>query len=138
MGEAERILLARSALGTAFEHLGSRTVLALEKLRGEGVEISGLVVSGGVAANDFLRFYLRQMLDLRSFGHVGLIFPPVELCTDNAAMIGWAGVEMFEAGYRTDLGCEPIRKWSMDSRSEDGGILGIGGWTLADDPNGAK
>ncbi|KIX02736.1 uncharacterized protein Z518_08678 [Rhinocladiella mackenziei CBS 650.93] len=128
MDEEERILLARATLGAAFEHLGSRTIIALEQLRGHGVEIPTLVVSGGVAANTFLRYYLRQMLDLRSFEQVRLVFPPVELCTDNAAMIGWAGMEMFQAGYRTDLGCDPRRKWSMDSQSDEGGILGIGGW----------
>ncbi|KIW22865.1 uncharacterized protein PV07_11118 [Cladophialophora immunda] len=128
MEEQERTLLARSALGTAFEHLGSRTIIALEKLRAEGVEIPTLVVSGGVAANDFLRYYLRRLLDLRSFERMGLVFPPIELCTDNAAMIGWAGMEMFEAGYTTDLGCAPVKKWTMDSQGPDGGILGIGGW----------
>ncbi|KIV85029.1 hypothetical protein PV11_00767 [Exophiala sideris] len=133
MGEEERVVLARSVLGTAFEHLGSRTIIALEKLRGKGVEISTLVVSGGVAANHFLRYYLRQMLDVRSFAHVQLVFPPVDLCTDNAAMIAWAGMEMFEARFTTDLGCFPVRKWSMDSHSSDGGILGLDGWILADD-----
>lgn len=131
MGDEERILLAQTALGTAFEHLGSRTMIALEKLRDQGVQISTLVVSGGVAANDFLRYYLRRMLDLRSFGSVNLVFPPVELCTDNAAMIAWAGMEMFETGYWTDLGCTPIRKWSMDSQGEGGGILGIEGWIVS-------
>jgi len=124
MSSEERILLARTALGTAFEHLGSRTVMALEKLRDEGIEIATLVASGGVAANDFLRYFLRQMLNARSFAHVKLVFPPVDLCTDNAAMIAWAGMEMFEAGYRTDLGCDARRKWSMDPRGEDGGLLG--------------
>ncbi|KAH0842157.1 hypothetical protein AYO21_00217 [Fonsecaea monophora] len=126
--EEERVLLARSALGTAFEHLGSRTIIALEKLRAEGVEIPTLVVSGGVAANDFLRYYLRRLLDLRSFERMALVFPPVDLCTDNAAMIGWAGIEMFEAGYTTDTSCAPVKKWTMDSQGPDGGILGIGGW----------
>lgn len=124
----ERTTLARTALGSAFEHLGSRTIIALEKLRSEGVYPSTLVVSGGVAANDFLRFYLRQLLNARSFKHVDLIFPPIQYCTDNAAMIAWAGMEMFEAGYRTDMGVQSIRKWSMDARSADGGILGVGGW----------
>lgn len=133
MDDQERILLARSVLGTSFEHLGSRTIIALEKLRDTGVEIPTLVVSGGVAANDFLRYYLRTLLDLRSFKRVRLEFPPVELCTDNAAMIGWAGMEMFEAGYRTDLGCSPIKKWSMDREDRDGGILGVGGWIMADE-----
>ena len=128
MIDNERRWLARSALGTAFEHLGSRTVLALEKLRIEGVEIDNLVVSGGVAANTFLRSYLRDLLDVRSFSATKLVFPPADLCTDNAVMIAWAGVEMYEAGYSTDLGCAPIRKWSMDSRGSTAGILGIDGW----------
>ncbi|EHY59385.1 Mitochondrial tRNAs modification protein [Exophiala dermatitidis] len=135
MDEEERVLLARSALATAFEHLASRMILALETLQNQGVDISTLVVSGGVAANDFLRYYLRKTLDLRNFEHVDLVFPPVELCTDNAAMIAWAGMEMFKAGYHTDLGCTPVRKWSMDSRNHDGGILGIGGWLRAEDAN---
>jgi N6-L-threonylcarbamoyladenine synthase len=128
MHDQERRLLARATLGTAFEHLGSRTIIALEKLRIEGVEISNLVVSGGVAANDFLRHYLRELLNVRSFANTKLVFPPVEFCTDNAAMIAWAGMEMFEAGYTTDLASAPVRKWSMDGRQADGGILGIGGW----------
>ncbi len=135
MDDRERLLLARSALGTAFEHLGSRTIIALEKLQASGVEINNLVVSGGVAANDFLRYYLRELLDVRSFGQTQLVFPPVELCTDNAAMIAWAGLEMFEAGYTTDLACAPVRKWSMDGQILGGGILGIGGWLRADNLN---
>ena len=131
MNDEERLLLAQSVLGAAFDHLGSRTILALEKLCCEGVEIKNLVVSGGVAANNFLRYYLRNLLDVRSFSRTKLVFPPVELCTDNAAMIAWAGKEMFEAGYTTDLGCGPIRKWSMDSEGPGGGILGIGGWIKA-------
>ncbi|OCT48775.1 tRNA N6-adenosine threonylcarbamoyltransferase, mitochondrial [Cladophialophora carrionii] len=128
MTEMERLLLARSALGAAFEHLGSRTIIALEKLRAEGIQIDHLVVSGGVAANTFLRYYLRELLDRRAFGRTQLVFPPVEFCTDNAAMIAWAGTEMFEAGYSTELGCAPVRKWSMDSHQPGGGILGIEGW----------
>ncbi|KEF60117.1 O-sialoglycoprotein endopeptidase [Exophiala aquamarina CBS 119918] len=126
--EEERLMLARMAIGAAFDSLGSRIIIALEMLRDRGVEISTLVVSGGVAANDFLRFHLRRTLDARKMGHVGLNFPPVELCTDNAAMIGWAGIEMFEAGYHSDMAFQPQRSWSMDSEAEDGGILGIGGW----------
>lgn len=126
--EEERVMLARMAIGAAFDSLGSRIIIALEMLRDRSVEISTLVVSGGVAANDFLRFHLRRTLDRRNMGHVVLNFPTVELCTDNAAMIGWAGIEMFEAGYQSDLAFQPRRSWSMDSEAEDGGILGIGGW----------
>ena len=104
ISEDERLLLARTALGSAFEHLASRTIIALEALRRSdptSSPISTLVVSGGVAANPFLRHFLRAVLDARGFSHIELVFPPVSLCTDNAAMIAWAGMEMYEAGYRT-------------------------------------
>ncbi|KAK5045870.1 hypothetical protein LTR84_008963 [Exophiala bonariae] len=131
VSEEERLALARSTIGATFDSMGSRIIMALEMLRDRQVEISTLVVSGGVAANDFLRFHLRRTLDVRKMGHVGLSFPPVELCTDNAAMIGWAGIEMLEAGYTSDLAFHPRRAWSMDSESEEGGILGGGGWNRA-------
>ena len=62
-----------------------------------------------------------------------LSFPPVELCTDNAAMIAWTGYEMFHAGYESELSCRAIRKWSLDSSAEDGGILGVNGWKKRED-----
>jgi N6-L-threonylcarbamoyladenine synthase len=130
MSDDERLLLARTALGTAFEHLASRTVIALDALKTlkSQREVNTLVVSGGVAANDFLRWYLRQFLDVRGYKNVKLVFPPVELCTDNAAMIAWTGMEMYEAGYRSGLGVTAVRKWSLDAGAEDGGLLGNGAY----------
>lgn len=126
---AERLALARTALGASFTHLASRICLALSHITktSDAPPISTLVVSGGVAANAFLRYFLRETLNARGYEHVELVFPPVELCTDNAAMIAWAGMEMWEAGYRTGLGVKAVRKWSMDEEV-DGGILGVGGW----------
>lgn len=135
MSDDERIHLARSCLSSAFEHLGSRTIIALEKLASDASSATAttptpmnLVVSGGVASSLFLRYHLRRMLDLRGFQHINLIFPPVEFCTDNAAMIAWAGMEMFEAGYTSTSACQPLRHWSMDAAAADGGILGPSGW----------
>lgn len=110
----ERTLFARSAMGSAIEHLGSRTIIALKKLKSEGNLPRTLVVSGGVASNDFLRYALRKMLNVRGFSDVQLIFPPVYLCTDNAAMIAWTGMEMYEAGHRSGLDTLAQRKWSLD------------------------
>lgn len=56
------------------------------------------------------------------------VFPPLHLCTDNAAMIAWAGVEMYKAGWRSELSCQSLRKWSLDPSAEDGGILGVPDW----------
>jgi len=134
--ESERQTFARTALTVSFNHLASRTVIALEKLHQEQQQpIKTLVVSGGVAANTYLRHVLRQFLDVRDFGGVELSFPPVELCTDNAAMVAWCGMEMFEEGWRSELSCRAVRRWSMDSEVSEGegeegrgGILGVEGW----------
>lgn len=136
----ERVALARESMRVCFEHLASRTIIALEHLQKQSKfsrrrEVDVLVVSGGVAANQFLMTVLRSFLDVRGFPHVQIIAPPPYLCTDNAAMIGWAGLEMFEAGYSTDLSCRAIRKWTLDPNAEDGGILGAEGWIKGDKAN---
>lgn len=127
--EEERDDLAKESMRVCFEHLASRTVLALLKIKeASSSNIDSIVVSGGVASNKYLRAVLRSFLDIRGFSHVQLLFPPLSLCTDNAAMIGWAGIEMYEAGWHSDLSCKALRRWSMDSRSGDGGILGTDDW----------
>ncbi|KAM7222255.1 Glycoprotease family domain containing protein [Rhypophila decipiens] len=74
-----------------------------------------LILSGGVASNKYLRFILRQWLNARKFPHIRAVAPPLEYCTDNAAMIAWTGFEMFEAGWRTPLeSISPTRRWSLD------------------------
>lgn len=127
----ERVDLGRETMRVSFEHLASRTIIALEELRIRNQneeEVKTLVVSGGVAANKFLMTVLRSFLDVRGFEQIQIVAPPPYLCTDNAAMIGWAGIEMFEAGWRTDLSCRALRKWTLDAQAEDGGILGPTGW----------
>jgi len=125
MEDAERRFLAQETMRVAFEHLGSRVLMALEGSLGE---IKTLVASGGVASNQYLKHILRAILD--SSGHTGikLVCPPVKFCTDNAAMIAWTGIEMWEAGYITSLDAMAMRKWDIDSESNDGGILGARGW----------
>ncbi|TKA32360.1 hypothetical protein B0A50_01466 [Salinomyces thailandicus] len=127
----ERQDLAREVQRVAFEHLASRILLHLES----STTFTGdtVVVSGGVASNSFLRHVLRRILDVRGYERIKLCFPPIELCTDNALMIAWAAVEMYEAGHMSSLDIGPIRKWSMDPTSADGGILGADGWIKRND-----
>lgn len=126
MPDDERRCLAKSVMTVAFEHIGSRVLFALQ--RKDLNDIKALVVSGGVASNQLLRTILRALLDTRGFSHVELVIPAPELCTDNAAMIAWTGIEMFEAGFSTDLSATALKQWSIDPKSEDGGILGVKGW----------
>ncbi|KAL1843030.1 hypothetical protein VTJ49DRAFT_3344 [Mycothermus thermophilus] len=116
----ERRELAHHAMRLAFEHLASRVLLALDAMRAEKKRVpKTLVVSGGVAANGFLMHVLESMLKVRGYGNVEIVRPPAELCTDNAAMIAWAGMEMFESGELGEAGGEalewlPRAKWPME------------------------
>lgn len=88
-------------------------------------KIRTLVMAGGVASNRFLRHVVRRFLEARGFGNMAIVTPPPALCVDNAAMIAWAGAEMWEAGWRSNdaLAILPSRKWSVDPAAEGGGIL---------------
>lgn len=74
-------------------------------------EVSALVVAGGVAANAAIRGALEGLA-----GDNGLRFvaPPLALCTDNAAMIGWAGVERFAMGEESPLDFAARPRWPLD------------------------
>ncbi|KAH6606644.1 sialoglycoprotease gcp [Trichoderma cornu-damae] len=129
----ERRALARHTLRASFQHLASRLILALEDAPSlQSLPVKTLVVAGGVASNRFLMHVLRTTLAARGFPGLEIVAPPVELCTDNAAMVAWAGMEMFEAGYRSELSVRPVAKWPMDPAA-GGGMLGIGGWVKAAD-----
>lgn len=125
LNDIDRRVLARETMRVAFEHLASRVIFALEKSKVIGT--GTLVVSGGVASNQYLKHIFRTILDADGFENVTLLFPPPSLCTDNAAMIGWTGLEMWEAGYRSDLEVRALAKWTIDP-NDSGGILGVDGW----------
>jgi N6-L-threonylcarbamoyladenine synthase len=69
-----------------------------------------LAVVGGVAANKVLRAVLENIA-LKN----NLIFaaPPIKLCTDNGAMIAWAGVEYFKAGITHSLDFKAKPRWPL-------------------------
>ncbi|MEL6747633.1 MAG: tRNA (adenosine(37)-N6)-threonylcarbamoyltransferase complex transferase subunit TsaD [Pseudomonadota bacterium] len=72
---------------------------------------SAIVAAGGVAANTALRERLQGVAAARGWRWVA---PPARLCTDNAAMIAWAGVERLQAGMvEADAGIRP--RWPLDT-----------------------
>jgi N6-L-threonylcarbamoyladenine synthase len=119
MRDDEARLLARETMRVVFEHLASRVVLALERERVSHDRTQWsktLVISGGVAANQFLRHIMREYLVARGFPDVEICVPPPVLCTDNAAMIAWAAYEMHQAGYRNSaLRDRALRNWSLEN-----------------------
>ncbi|NKB48063.1 MAG: tRNA (adenosine(37)-N6)-threonylcarbamoyltransferase complex transferase subunit TsaD [Alphaproteobacteria bacterium] len=70
-----------------------------------------LVVAGGVAANLHLRACLTALCEHR---HTRLVAPPPALCTDNAAMIAWAGLEHLRRGATAGLDFAPRPRWPLD------------------------
>lgn len=69
-----------------------------------------LVIAGGVAANKYLKARLEQ--EIAPFGGV-VVAPPLKLCTDNAAMIAWAGLERFRSGSQDSLNFQPKSRWPL-------------------------
>ena len=80
-----------------------------------------VVVSGGVAANQYLRSRLEELAN-----NHGLEFsaPPIRFCTDNGVMIAWAGLERFRAGYTNGLDFKPRPRWPLDENAPK--VIGAG------------
>jgi tRNA N6-adenosine threonylcarbamoyltransferase len=87
----------------------------LEKAIREHDQVSHLVVAGGVAANGPIRAMLE---DLSSDHDMQFTAPPLWLCTDNAAMIAWAGAERFAAGLTDPLDIAARPRWPLDPHAE--------------------
>ena len=87
-----------------------RTRLALERS-----DAPTLVVAGGVAANRALR---SALADLARANGRGFSVPPAWLCTDNAAMIAWAGAERLAAGLTDPLDAPARARWPLDGAAE--------------------
>jgi N6-L-threonylcarbamoyladenine synthase len=84
--------------------------------------ITALVVAGGVAANQAVRGALTALA-----GEFDLPFvaPPLWLCTDNAAMIAWAGAERYAAGLVDDLSIPARPRWPLDPDAEKARGAGV-------------
>ena len=84
-------------------------------------DVTTLAVAGGVAANMVIRAGLETVCNAAG---VQFLAPPLALCTDNAAMIAWAGIERFRIGLVDDMGLAARPRWPLDDVSP--AMLGFG------------
>jgi len=103
--------LAASFQAAAVESLSNRVKNAVVRFKAEYPSGKTLVVSGGVAANTALRAKLK---DTAEQSNLAFVAPPLKLCTDNAVMIAWAGIERLRKGLVDTLDFKPRPRWPLD------------------------
>ncbi len=94
----------QAAAGDVLEQRVSRAITGAP-------HIQHFVIAGGVAAN----MYLRSRLNILISQTNGMVFtaPPIHLCTDNGAMIAWAGLEHLQIGNVSPLDFPPRPRWPL-------------------------
>jgi N6-L-threonylcarbamoyladenine synthase len=93
------------------ESVADRGRRAIRAFRDRWPQGRHLVVAGGVAANTALR---RMLEEIAAEGGLEFLAPPLRLCTDNAAMIAWAGIERLRLGLVDGLDFAPRPRWPLD------------------------
>ena len=103
--------MAASFQAAVADVIGERTGRAIDEFRKQCPDAITLVVAGGVAANTALRTKLEEVA-----GAQGMVLaaPPLNLCTDNGAMIAWAGIERLRLGQSDALDFAPRPRWPLD------------------------
>ena len=114
----EKYDLAASFQRTIEEILYKKSKIAFEEFKKiNGTNKNKFVVAGGVAANKKIRKVLENLCNEEKFD---AIFPPINLCGDNAAMIAMVGLEKFKSNQFSKLDHPAKPRWSLD---EDAAFL---------------
>lgn len=95
--------------------LTERTRQAMHAVRERDLNMRHLVVAGGVAANKALSDSLCAAANDEGFE---LVVPPPALCTDNGAMVAWAGIERLQLALIDDFAVAARARWPLDRRRE--------------------
>lgn len=94
----------QEAVGDCLEERGKNAIQMLQE------PVQHFVVAGGVASNEALRSRLSTLCENQGLKFVA---PPIGLCTDNAAMIAWVGIEKLRLGYKDELDFAPRPRWPL-------------------------
>jgi N6-L-threonylcarbamoyladenine synthase len=95
--------------------LADRTAHAIVMMRAAYPNARLLVVAGGVASNASIRSALSKIAEGAGFR---MVAPPVPLCSDNAVMVAWTGIERLRLGYSDDLNADARPRWKLEDLLE--------------------
>ena len=111
--EKEKYHLAASFQKTINEILYEKTKVAMKEfLINKKNKKNTFVIAGGVASNLSIRENLVKLAKEKNFVSV---FPPINLCSDNAAMIAWTGIERYKINLIDNLEFSSRARWPLDS-----------------------
>ena len=103
--------LSASFQETVTNILTIKMKFAIQHCKRNYPKIKNVVVAGGVAANNSIRLSLKELCEENK---LNIYYPPVSLCGDNAAMIGWACLQRFKIGYKGNINFRPRPRWSLN------------------------
>jgi N6-L-threonylcarbamoyladenine synthase len=110
--EKEKYHLAASFQKTINEILYEKTKVAMKEFtKNKNNKKNNFVIAGGVASNMSIRKNLTMLSKEKKFIPV---FPPINLCSDNAAMIAWAGIERYKLKLINNLEFQSRARWPLD------------------------
>ena len=111
----EKYHLAASFQKTIEEILYKKSLIAMNLFKKKYKnEKKAFVIAGGVASNIKIR---KSLIDLSIKNNFEPVFPPINLCSDNAAMIAWAGIERFKIGLKNKLDFPAKARWPLDEKA---------------------
>jgi tRNA N6-adenosine threonylcarbamoyltransferase len=117
----DRADLCASFQAAVTDVLAEKSRRALAEYMALGPARPTFAVAGGVSANMTIRAALETV---STESGAQFLAPPLRLCTDNAAMIAWAGIERFRAGHRDDMTLQARPRWPLDQSAP--AMLGSG------------
>ncbi len=106
--------LCASFQAAVLESTADRLTVGLKLFEDKFGSPRALVAAGGVAANQAIRTALQ---DVAAKAQITLIIPPPALCTDNGAMIAWAGAERLALGMLDTMDAAPRARWLLDANA---------------------